>query len=249
MRWSIEIQKSSLERRNLADLLQTLGFELTEGISYPALISSTIDSCISAADVFEVAQGLRLALKDVTKIDPEFALGSVIDYSTAPPRRHAFLEAATCASATAVSTATATVSPPKNLSQAELERWNIEHEERQYQAKLERQRARLEPAYVNADAAKVIKLLAIEKPSADILYKIYELAEGHPKNRANFHGQFGVSRDQFARFKDAVHNPSVSGDWARHAYHDDPKTANPMTKGQAEEFVRNIAIKWLHSFR
>jgi hypothetical protein len=132
---------------------------------------------------------------------------------------------------------------------AELDRWKADYEERQYQAKLERQRSKLEPAYLNERAAKVLELLAVEKPSAETIYKIYELAEGHPDKRADFHQQLSITREQFNRFRDAVHNPSVTGDWARHAYHDEPRTSNPMTKGEAELFVRQIAAKWLDSIR
>ena len=249
MKWAIEIQKTSLEKRNLADLLRGLGFELVEGIEYPALASSTIDACVTAADAFEMAKGVRTAFKGPAQIDPEFVLGSVIDYSINPPRRHAFLEVASCVIATTTSAPTLTVSPPSGLSPAELERWNAEYEERQYQARLDRQRSRLESAYISSKAAKVIELLSVEKPSAETVYKIYELAEDHPDNRVNFHKQFGVSREQFDRFRDAVHNPSVSGDWARHAYHGEPRTSNPMTKGEAEAFVRNIAARWLDSLR
>lgn len=249
VKWAIEIQKTSLERRNLIDLLLGLGFELVEGIEYPALASPTIDMCVSAADAFEMAKAVSAAFKGPAQIDPDFALGSVIDYSTNPPRRHAFLEVNSCVSTTTCGTSTLTVFPPSGLSPAELERWKADYEERQYQAKLERQRARLEPAFISPKAAKAIELLNHKMLSAVAVYKIYELAEGHPDNRADFHRQFGISRDQFNRFRDAVHNPSVSGDWARHAYHDEPRTSNPMTKGEAETFVRAIAARWLNSLR
>jgi hypothetical protein len=249
VRWAVEIQKTGLEKRNLSDLLNGLGFRLLEGVEYPALASSQIDACITAADAFEIAKTVRAAFKGPAKIDPEFALGSVIDYSTNPPRRHAFLEVESCVMTMSVGNPTITISPPKGLSPSELERWEADNEERKYQASLERQRAKLEPAFFSSSGAKVLELLAIERPSAETIYKIYELAEGHPDNRANFHQQLGISREQFGRFKDAVHNPSVTGDWARHAYHDTPKTPNPMTKSEAETFVRNIAAKWLEIIR
>jgi hypothetical protein len=72
-----------------------------------------------------------------------------------------------------------TVSPPKGLSGDELKRWEDEHAERDYQANLESQRSRLEPAFRNPKAVKVLELLSIENPSAEIIYKIYELM---PKN-------------------------------------------------------------------
>lgn len=249
MRWAIEIQKTSLANRNLADLLGGLGFTLVEGIEYPALTSPAIDACATAADAFDIAKSVRSAFRGSAQVDSEFVLGSVIDFSTTPHRRHAFLEVASCVMTNTCGTVTLTVSPPSGLSPTELERWNADYEERQYQAQLERQRARLEPAFVNPSATKMLELLAAENPSAETLYKIYELAEGHPDKRAKFHRQLAISRDDFDRFRDTVHNPSVSGDWARHAYHGEPRTPNPMTKGEAEAFVRRIATWWLNSLR
>jgi hypothetical protein len=249
MKWAIEIQKTSLPRRNLTDLLQGLGFSLIEGIEYPALASSAIDACGTTAEAFEIAKDMRTAFKGSAKIDPDFQLGSVIDYSTTPPRRHSFLEVNSCVMKITMSTATLSISPPGGVSPTDLAKWNEEYEERQYQASLERQRALLEPAYLNPRAEKAIDLLCIEAPSGETLYKIYELAEGHPSNRAAFQSQFGIHKDQFNRFKDAVHNPSVSGDWARHAYPQQPNSTNPMTKAEAEQFVRSIAERWLQSIR
>ncbi|MBU1426044.1 MAG: hypothetical protein KKH12_03395 [Gammaproteobacteria bacterium] len=249
MKWAIEIQKTSLEQRNLADLLKGLGFDLIQGIEYPALSSPTIDVCATAADAFEMAKDVRAAFKGPAKIDPEFALGSVIDYASTPPRRHAFLEVAPCVMKITCGTATITISPPKGLSSDELAKWHEEHNERQYQVALERQRALLEPAFIDPKAAKAIELLCIENPSGETLYKIYELAEGHPSNRPAFHAEFEIDKEQFNRFKDAVHNPAVTGDWARHAYHQEPNTLDPMTRAEAEQFVRRVADRWLQSIR
>lgn len=249
MRWAVEIQKTGLERRNLSDLLNGLGFNLVAGIAFPALASTEIDECASAAEAFEKAKAVRTAFRGPTQIDPEFSLGSVIDYSSSPPKRHAFLEIDSCVMKMSAGNITITTSPPKGLSLAELERWTADYEEKQYQAKLERQRSKLEPVFFSSRAAKVVELLATDRPSAEIIYKIYELAEGHPDDRTDFHRRFGISREQFNRFKDAVHNPSVTGDWARHAYHDTPKTLDPMTKSAAETFVRDIAAKWLKTLR
>lgn len=248
MKWAIEIQKTSLKRRTLTDLLNGLGFKLVEGIQYPALTSPELDACMTASDAFEKAKAVRSAFKETAQIDPEFALGSVIDYSSNPPKCHAFIEVESCVMSMSVGNVTVSVSPPKGLSPAELERWTADYEERQYQTKLERQRSKLEPAFFNDRAAKVIQLLRAESPSAETIYKIYELAEGH-SNRKNFQSQFGISEQQFNRFRDAVHNASVHGDWARHATHDPPRTSNPMSKSEAETFVRDIAARWLQTIR
>ena len=250
MKWAIEIQKTSLERRNLSDLLDGLGFKLVEGIQYPAFTSTEMDACPTATDAFEKAKALRAALKGPTQVDPEFALGSVIDYSSNPPKGHAFIEVDSCVVTTSVGNLSVSISPPKGLSGAELERWKADYEEQQYQAKLEGQRSKLEPAFFNARAAKVLELLSIDSPSGETIYKIYELIEeAHGSNRTNFHRQFSILPGEFDRFRDAVHKASVHGDWARHATHEPPDTSNPMSKNQAETFVGDIAAKWLETLR
>jgi hypothetical protein len=249
MKWAVEIQKTNLDRRNLIELLDGLGFAVIDGIQFPAFTSPEIDSCETAADVFDRAKQLRSAFTGPANIDPEFALGSVIDFSANPPKRHGFLEVEPAVINVTFGSPTITISPPKGLSAEKLEMWEREHAEQQYQNKLEGQRARLEPAFRSPRAAKVLELLSIEKPSGETIYKIYELAEGPPTNRSAFLAQFGVSKDQFRRFQDAVHNPKVSGDWARHAYEDTPKTNNPMSRAEAEHFVRQIAAKWLDFVR
>lgn len=249
MNWAIEIQNTTLERRNLADLLSGLGFTLIDGIQFPAFTSPEIGRCCTAAEAFEIAKRLRTAFTGPAQIDPKFALGSVIDHSLTPPRRHAFLEVRSAVHKVSVGTPTITVSPAAGLSADEFEKWHRAWMEQEYQAKLEEQRAKLEPAFRDSRAAKVLELLSIENPSGETLYKIYELAGGHHTTRNTFHAQFGISKDDFNRFKDAVHNPSVSGDWARHAYHATPKTNNPMSRGEAETFVRSVATRWLQYVR
>ncbi|QOJ10005.1 hypothetical protein [Nitrosomonas sp. H1_AOB3] len=249
MKWAIEVQKTSLEQRNLADLLKGLGFDLIQENECPALSSPTIDACATAADAFEIAKDVRAAFKGPANIDPEFALGSVIDYATTPPRRHVFLEGASCVMKNTCGTGAITISPPKELSSDELSKWHEEHNELEYQATLERQRVLLEPAFLDPKAAKVIELLCIENPSGETLYKIYEFAEGHHNNRSAFHDEIGINEEQFNRFKDAVHNPAVTGDWARHGIPRELNSTDPMTPTEAEQFVRRIAEKWLQSIR
>lgn len=249
MNWGIEIQSTTLDHRNLADLLAGLGFTLIDGIQFPAFTSPEIDPCKTAAETIAIAKRLRAALTGPAQIDPKFVFGSVIDYSSTPPKRHAFLEVQPAVLKVSVGSVTFTVSPPAGLSDDELEKWKKERSEPEYQAKLEDQRAKLEPAFLDPRAAKVLELLSIQNPSGETLYKIYELAEGHPTKRNAFHAQFGISRSDFSRFQDAVHNPSVNGDWARHAYHDTPKTNNPMSRCEAENYVRSIAKRWLQHVR
>lgn len=249
MKWAVEIQNSSLERRNLADLLAGLGFELVDGVEYDAFTSSSFTLLETTEQAWSEVKKLREAMTSPADIDPGFTLGAVVDCSTAEPKRHHFLEVQSTTSISISSTATLTVSPPQGLSEEELIAWEKARAEQEYQAKLESQRSKLEPAYREPRAAKMLELLQRVNQTGETLYKIYELAEGHPSNRIEFHNRFGVSKDEFDRFRDAVHNPGVSGDLARHAYEDSPRTTTPMTIRDAETFVRQLAKKWLASVR
>lgn len=248
-RWAVEIQRTSLDLRNLTDLLAGLGFRILDGIGWSALTSEEMDGCSSAADAFEMAKRVRNAFRGPANIDMDFQLGSVIDYSSDPPKRHAFLEVQSAVMKMTAGNVTLTAGPPKGLTDSELEAWHRAQAEREYQANLERQRARLEPAFRSERAARVLKLLSEEAPSGETIYKIYELAEGHPRLREAFHQQFGITKEEFRRFQDAVHNPAVTGDWARHAYDDAPRSDRPMSKDEAERFIRQIAAKWLDHVR
>ena len=73
--------------------------------------------------------------------------------------------------------------------------------------------------------------------------------EGPLDNRNKFQNRYGIEKEEFNRFKDAVHNPMVTGAWARHAREEKLNSANPMTKNEAEQFVRQLASKWLDDIR
>ncbi len=250
MRWAVEVQRTELERRNLEDLLRGLGFTLVDGGEHLAFTSPEIDKCSSSAEVFEIGKKVRNAFGGPAQVDPQFTIGSIEDHSCVPPRRHALLEVQSCVhTVTSVFPATLTVTPPAHLSPAQLDAWHRDRAEQEYQAKLVEQRLRLEPSFLEPRAAKVLEYLAATNPGADVLYKVYELIEGPPKGRKALHAQFGVSASEFDRFRDAVHNQAVSGDWARHAFPEEPRTSNPMSKGEAEQFVRSLAERWLASLR
>lgn len=244
--WAVEIKKTSLESRNLSDLLQGLGYRIVPGIvEGNAFTGPSFRRVKYHGEIWELAKAVRAALKGPAAIDPEFELGNVIDFSTPTPRRHAFLEAQSARITMTAGTVTLSVSPPDGLSDEERAAWEAERQEREYQAKLQSQQATLEPAFKEPRAVKVLELLNRDEHTGESLYKMYELMEGHPSNRRAFQAQFNVSAADFKRFGDAVHNPGVSGDRARHAYNDPPKSPNPMTLKEAEAFVKKLATDWL----
>lgn len=249
MRWAIEIQSTKLERRNLEDLLERLGLVVVDEAPHVAFTSGQIDQCATASEAFQIAKKVQSAFAGAANIDTSFALGSVIDYSRSPASRHAFLEIHEAIHFHATSDATLTVSPGPGLSEDALRIWHEKRAEAEYQAKLESQLSLLEPAYFSPKGAKVLELLAAEVPTGETLFKIYELMRGPRANAAAFGQQYGITAEQYRRFSDVVHNDTVSGDWARHAHGDPPSTSNPMTRAEAESFVRKIAQQWLQNNR
>ncbi len=250
MKWAFQIERTTLDRRNLLDLLDSIGYQPADvpGLDL-AFWSKTLETCVNAGEVWEEAKRIRDLVSEVTEIDPEFVLGPVIDLSLGEPKRHHFLEVKSGIIVTTGLDAILTVSPPDNLSAEQLIEYNRRRAEQEYKAKLEAQRAKLEPAFREPRAVKVLQLLKRDSHNGESLYKIYELVEGHPSRRKEFHERFGISKVEFQRFSDAVHNPVVSGELARHAYEDKPKTDNPMTISEAKSFVVGIAKHWLASLR
>lgn len=250
MKWAFQIERTTLDPRNLCDLLGCIGYQPADVPGHELVFwSKTLESCTNAGEVWEEAKRLRELVSEVTEIDPELVLGPVLDLSSGEPKRCLFLEVESGIIATASCSATLTVFPPVGLSEEQLVEWNNRRAEQEYQARLEAQRAKLEPAFREPRAVKVLKLLKRGTHTGESLYKIYELAEGHPSLRKDFHERFRIVEAEFRRFTDAVHNPVVSGELARHAYEDKPKTSNPMSFSEAQSFVFGIAKRWLASLR
>jgi hypothetical protein len=250
MRWVFEVGRTALEPHNLIDLVEDLGYKPVEVPGQQIVLGSDeMEIYSSPEEVWEQAKGLRELMVSVTEIDKAFAIGAVLDMSSDPPKRHIFLEVESLAVEATMGSAALTVLPPAGLSEEQLAEWAERRAEQRYQSQLEAQKTRLVPAFKEPRAAKLLQLLKQKPHTGESLYKIYELAEGHPSQRRTFQSQFGISKVEFNRFADAVHNPAVSGLLARHAYQSKPKTPNPMSMGEARSFVVGLAMRWLASLR
>jgi len=250
MKWAFQIERTTLDRRNLCDLLDGIGYQPADVPGFELVFcSKKLEVCTNAGEVWEEARRLRELISEVTEIDPQFVLGPVIDLSSGKPKRCHFLEAKSGIIVTGSCSAKLTVSATVSLSPEQLAEWNNRHSEQEYHRRLEAQRAMLEPAYREPRAGRVLKLLKRDAHTGESLYKIYELAERHPSCRKDFHARFRINPDEFRRFTDAVHNPVVSGELARHAYEDKPKSPNPMSLAEAQSFVFGIAKRWMASLR
>ena len=250
MRWAFQIKYTTLDRRNLVDLLAGIGFHPADIPGYDnAFRSVAFEGFERAEQVWEEAVRIRELVATVTEIDTAFALGPVLEVSVEEPIRHLFFESRTEIVSKTSTNTRLTVSQPEHLSEDERIAYENHRAERAYRNKLEAQLSRLEPAFREPRAGKLLELLKRRSHTGESLYKIYELAEGHPSRRRAFLAQFDISETDFKRFSDAVHNPVVSGAFARHAYEGRPRTENPMTIGEATAFVMAIARRWLASLR
>ena len=250
MKWAVEVLKTELENKNLQDLLKALGFSLIE--SEALLITSPeFDQYTTAQEVWQQAKRIREAFTGPTNIDPGFTIGAVFDYSSDIPKRHSFIEAEAGLYGFTQGSGTASVQPPDGLTDGEIADWHVKREEQEYQLKLQKQRDKLESAYYSSRASQVLSLLSLEQQTGETLYKIYEIMVGSKikSQRIQFRNQFGITEDQYNRFQDTVHNPDVSGNWARHGMPESLKSNDPMSKHEAEVFIRNLADRWLNYIR
>lgn len=86
MKWSVEIQKTSLDKRNIFDLLSEIGITLIEGVRYLEFTSDQINECLTVDEVFSKAKEIRELFIGAINIDSEFQLGAIVNYSFNPPK-------------------------------------------------------------------------------------------------------------------------------------------------------------------
>lgn len=249
MKWAVEIQKSSLSRRNLADLFDGLGYELVESSDMLALTSPEWEKLDDAKEVWEDAEKVRAVMKGPAQTDSDFTLGEVVDYSTHPPRRTVIFRTSLPKLNITPFATVVEFGPSDDLSDAELVEWTERREEEKYQLELEAQLATLEPAFKEPKAARVLELFNLPHQDGQSLWKIYELIEDNAPDRNVVLSQLGTCRPEFERFSDAVHNERANGSFARHAKDEKLKTSGPMMPQEAEQYIRRIAKTWLARVR
>jgi hypothetical protein len=244
---AIEITKTSLEDENLSDLLIALGFSLKTEFGLKLIYCTNFDTNLTNNEIWEIGVKLRNTFKEDTKLDTEFALGAIIKFKENGFNRHHFIELQSSEIRTTCGTIEVTVNPPANLTEIELAIWHKKRKRLEYESQLKKQKLMLVPAFFSANANTLLKFLELKSHTGETLYKMYELMEVHPSKRRTFHSDFNISNHDFKRFGDAVHNPEVSGELARHAYKDKTKTLNPMTFSEAQTFIEDLAKSWLKS--
>ena len=246
MKYAVEIEKSGLDPRNLVDLLHGTGYQVVNMPHARVLYNPEFDRLKSPSEALTMIHKLKDIIQN-TGIDGEFFLGAVFDYSSEKTAQYISLEEEIIATEGKFNESSLTVLAPSELSKAQKESWKNKHREREYETKLRSQRVRLKAAIKDPRVSRVLTLLSNKSPTGETLYKAYEIMEEHPSKRQQFHSQFNIPVNEFKRFGDTVHNQAVSGELARHAYKEKPKTTNPMTFNEATRFIEELANSWILS--
>lgn len=242
MLWSLVISDTSLDSRLLGDLLAELDIAVFQYEGRTEITSPSWDQVQTADEIWEIAKRLGDAIKPVLASDTlQFAF--IREWrNEAFVKNHSFWPTASLV-ATGHMTATGFGLPPAHFTDEQKAEWIAAQVEQRYQSELREKRTRLKAAYHDERAQKVMEILSEDVQTGLSLFKIYELIKG-TQGTAKFHAQFHISNDDFDRFRDAVHNPAVHGDFARHAIPGPPRTTNPMTQDEAISFVTDLANAW-----
>ena len=150
MKWAFQIERTTLDLRNLCDLLGNIGYQVVDIPGHELVFcSETLEGCSNPGEVWEKTKRLRELISEITEIDPEIVLGPVLDLSTDRVKRYQFVEVKPAITAMASISAKLTVSPPVGLSEEQIAEWNERRIEQQYQSKWKRSARNWSPLFGN----------------------------------------------------------------------------------------------------
>lgn len=143
MRWAFEVERTGLERRNLIELVESLGYKALEVPGHKIILySDSFEACSTSVEVWEQAKILRDLMACITEIDKKFSVGAVLDMTHKPPKRYVSIEIHSVLQTVTIRIPTLKVLPPVGLSEEQLAEWTERVNEKEYQSKLEAQRAK-----------------------------------------------------------------------------------------------------------
>ena len=89
MRWAFEVERTGLERRNLIDLIESLGYKALQVPGHQIILySDSMETYSTSGEVWEQAKRLRDLMACITEIDKDFAIGAILDMTQEPPKRY-----------------------------------------------------------------------------------------------------------------------------------------------------------------
>jgi hypothetical protein len=243
--WIVEITKSSLPVEDLETILHSMGCVIARRPTNACVSHLHIDQHVTSEEAFAAAARVRAALRGPGLPDPEFEVGAVVDQSTG--QRHYRMESAAGRITLTGHAVMLHIAATASLLPEEREAAQFRQAEAEHTRRLVLMSRNARAAYKRDEAKIVLELL--QRPTFDskAVWGVWESIKacfrGHGEDACRNH--FGISLDEFQRFKEAVQKPAVSGEWARHVVGQPPTTANPMSIAEAKEFIRRVAERWL----
>lgn len=244
MRWLVEVRDIVADERLFTDLLSRLNLTLHQEDSKTYLTGDEFERLSTSAEVWEQAKRLRDVVTEVNNGIPganiSFKLGDIQEQrEDGSQGTYVLLTPTSIVSTTAVGVCGVTVIPMREITEEERVRLEAERKEHEYQEKFDLISSRVVSAYQDKRARKVQHFLE-QDLTAGSMYKIYELIRDDLGEKLNSL----ASDKQWTRFTRSVNHQEVFGDDARHATLKAEPPTNPMSLGEAQDFIKKVSDLW-----
>ena len=247
MRWLVEITGLEGNHRLLREVLGELSITILEQQAERFLVSETFETLGTPGDVRALVVRVRTILEEAGNTDPQlqlkFKIGSVFEEGKDGTRKkHAFaaLSGGTIRMTGRVMSATLKMEPSVPPSEDERKRLEEEQKEREYQHLSRKAISRIVSAFRDDRAVQVQRILHGEL-TPQTMSHIAELIQDDIGNVI----RNLISDNQWTRFKRSISHPDVFGVQSRHIVSNDEPPPNPMSFGEAREFIRTLANRWM----
>ena len=245
MRWLVEISNIDADERLLADILASLKVKLHREDDKTYLLSDRFESLSTSSEVWKLAERVRDVTSEVSSTIPgasvSFSLGDLHEQKEDGSRsKHMFVSVSMAAQLKMTAHAVVVkVTPSTEISKEEKARLEAERREREYQEKLALVSSRVSSAFLDERALKVHRFLQQEL-TPQRRGHIMDLIQDDPgQDLASF-----ASKRNLSRFYRSINHPDVFGDESRHITSNEEPPPNPMSLGEAQTFVSNVADSW-----
>ena len=245
MRWFVEITDVEGNDRLLRDILGQLSITVVEEQAGRFLVSESFEALPTPGEVHDLAMRIRSILEETGSADPQIQLklkiGTVFEEAGGDARRkHAFLTISPAHFRITGSTMSVKFESSVSLSEDQRKRLEEEQREREYQQLRRKALSRVVSAFRDDRALQVQRLLCAEltpQTMGHIADLIQDDIGGEMKDL--------ISGAQLTRFYRSINHPDVFGAQARHIVSNVEPPSRPMSLGEAREFIRALATRWM----
>jgi len=244
MRWFVEITDVEGNDRLLREILGELSITVVEEQAGRFLVSESFEVLATPGEVHDLAMRVRSILEEADlQIQLKFKLGSVFEEAGGDARRkHAFLTISPAHFRIIGSTMSVKLESSVPLSEDQRKRLEEEQREREYQQLRRKALSRVLSAFRDDRALQVQRLLRGELTPQTMGHIADLIQDDIGREMRDL-----ISGTQLARFYRSINHPDVFGVQARHIVSNVEPPSHPMSLGEAREFIRALATRWMDS--